>query len=564
MMSLIQTFARFDKGVTCLLVLVLGLLMAGCATTASLRPQATRGAPAEMYGLSIVYKYPKHVVFEQARKAAKALGFTIEETGTNRAYFIAQRTVKVGKITVVGHGEILGVYFEEQGPMATMVTINSKRKIATNIFAKDFSKTLHSKIGRTLQALGEQSELGTHTGDRYRLTVNATPADSTIKIMNIVPKYRPGIELQPGQYDIWVIHPGYKKLHQWVEIRDSDLTFDVTLEQKPKKSGSETPDTAPPHIVILSPDPTTGNPRVLSSTATIRGHVSDTSGVAKVTVNGRTAVVEANGDFTAQVQLGLGANYIAVTAMDVHRNVSQRGFTIDRAVAAGTEHRRALVIGNAAYPTAPLRNPVNDAADVAAALRRLDFEVTVLRDATHQEIENAVEHFSRQLRRGGVGLLYYAGHGMQLNGENYLIPVDARLQTATDVKFEAVPVAWVLERMRDASNELNMVILDACRDNPFMRGWRSSQRGLAVMQVARGTLISYATEPGGVALDGDERNGIYTKHLLRHIEEEKLSVEQLFKRVRRGVYKETAGKQIPWETSSLTGDFYFVPGAAIN
>jgi uncharacterized caspase-like protein len=218
-----------------------------------------------------------------------------------------------------------------------------------------------------------------------------------------------------------------------------------------------------------------------------------------------------------------------------------------------------LVIGNAGYTAAPLRNPARDASSIADALKRLDFEVQLLCDATHKEMEGAIASFSRQLRRGGVGLFYYAGHGMQLNGQNYLIPVDAKLQSETEIKYETVHAAWVLERMEDAGNELNMVILDACRDNPFARSWRSSRKGLAMMQAAQGALIAYATEPGGVALDGNENNGIFTKHLLKSIEERDLSVEQLFKRVRQGVYEETGGKQLPWETSSLTGDFYFVP-----
>jgi uncharacterized caspase-like protein len=219
--------------------------------------------------------------------------------------------------------------------------------------------------------------------------------------------------------------------------------------------------------------------------------------------------------------------------------------------------RTALVIGNANYATMPLRNPVNDAADMAASLHQLGFDVTSLYDATRQQMQDAIHRFSQQLHQGGTGLLYYAGHGVQSYGQNYLIPVDIRLQKETDMKFEAVNVGWVLARMGAARNELNIVILDACRNNPFPRAGRSIQRGLAMVQAARGTLIAYATAPDDVALDGDGRNGIYTKHLLRYITEPKLAVEQMFKRVRIGVQEETQGKQIPWESSSLLGDFYF-------
>jgi uncharacterized caspase-like protein len=219
--------------------------------------------------------------------------------------------------------------------------------------------------------------------------------------------------------------------------------------------------------------------------------------------------------------------------------------------------RTALVIGNAAYPTAPLRNPINDASDLAAKPDDLGFAVTLLQNATHRQMEHAVDSFSRELRGGGVGLFYYAGHGVQLEGQNYLIPVDAELAEDVDVKYEAVHASWVLERMESADNELNLVILDACRDNPFGRRWRLLQRGLAVIQSARGTLIAYATAPGGVALDGKGRNGVYTKHLLRYITAPDWTVEQMFKQVRIAVVRETRGKQTPWESSSLLGDFYF-------
>ncbi|MEE8292282.1 MAG: caspase family protein, partial [Candidatus Tectomicrobia bacterium] len=154
--------------------------------------------------------------------------------------------------------------------------------------------------------------------------------------------------------------------------------------------------------------------------------------------------------------------------------------------------RIALVIGNAAYASAPLRNPVNDATDIAATLRQLTFDVTLLRDADFQRMEDALTTFSRQLRQGGTGLFYFAGHGVQVRGENYLIPLGARLDREQDVRYKALPVGQVLGAMEDAANGFNIVILDACRNNPFARRWRSSQRGLAVVQVAGGSLIAYA------------------------------------------------------------------------
>jgi hypothetical protein len=227
------------------------------------------------------------------------------------------------------------------------------------------------------------------------------------------------------------------------------------------------------------------------------------------------------------------------------------------ALAAPAEQRIALVIGNSAYRVAPLKNPVNDAADIAAALRNLGFEVILRTNASLKEMEEAIREFGGRLKKGGVGLFYFAGHGMQLGGNNFLIPVDARIETESDVKFECVDAGRVLGKMEDAGNSLNIVILDACRNNPFGRGFRSVEQGLAKMDAPAGSLIAYATAPGQIAADGEGRNGIYTKHLLRNISVPGLAIEDALKRVRIGVVEETRKKQIPWESSSMTGYFYF-------
>ena len=186
--------------------------------------------------------------------------------------------------------------------------------------------------------------------------------------------------------------------------------------------------------------------------------------------------------------------------------------------ALAQQRRTALVIGNAAYETGPLRNPVNDATDMAALLQRLGFEVSLLKDAKLRAMEEAIEVFSQKLRKGGVGLFYFARHGVQMAGENYIIPIGARISREQDVRFEAVQVGRVLGGMEDAGNDVNLIILDACRDNPFARSFRSgAQRGLAVSQAVRGSLMAYATAPGKTAADGNARNGVYTQQLLRYM-----------------------------------------------
>ena len=225
------------------------------------------------------------------------------------------------------------------------------------------------------------------------------------------------------------------------------------------------------------------------------------------------------------------------------------------------QRRMALVIGNAAYRSAPLRNPVNDAADMAASLQRLGFAVTELRDVNQQRMEEAVAQFSRQLRGGGVGLFYFSGHGVQVNGQNYLIPVDTQIETEADVKYHAIQADWVVENMKDAENELNIVVFDACRDNPLVRSWRSGQQGLAPVQSPTGVLIAYATAPGTKAEDGSDRNGTYTKYLLHFMQVPDLGVEEVFKQVRAAVARDTHKKQIPWVSTSILGDFYFIASA---
>ncbi len=228
---------------------------------------------------------------------------------------------------------------------------------------------------------------------------------------------------------------------------------------------------------------------------------------------------------------------------------------------AATEQRTALVIGNSAYESGRLKNPTNDASDIAAVLKKAGFTVVLKKDANLQTMEEAIEDFGNRLKRGGVGLFYYAGHGVQLNGTNYLIPVGERINKESDVRFKAFDVGRVLAEMENANNGLNIVLLDACRDNPFGKSFRSASRGLAIVSNApTGTLISYSTSPGRVAIDGEGRNSPYTRALLKYMQEPGTPITELFIKVRQKLRKETG--QVPWELSSIEGEFYFVPGKA--
>jgi hypothetical protein len=229
---------------------------------------------------------------------------------------------------------------------------------------------------------------------------------------------------------------------------------------------------------------------------------------------------------------------------------------------AATEQRIALVIGNSAYSSGPLKNPVNDAAAMATQLQKLGFTVILKKNANLRGMEDALTDFGDRLKRGGVGLFFYAGHGLQVGGANYLVPIGARISRESDIRYETLDAGKILDEMANANNGLNIVILDACRDNPYSRSFRNAARGLAIVSNApAGTFVSYSTSPGNVARDGDGRNSPYTEALLRYMKEPGLTIEQVFKGVRAKLGKETGGKQVPWELSSLQGEFYFVPGS---
>ena len=242
------------------------------------------------------------------------------------------------------------------------------------------------------------------------------------------------------------------------------------------------------------------------------------------------------------------------------------------AMIAVAENRVALVVGNNAYlHTARLENPLNDARDMAIALKRAGFDVVEALDADKRKLDGALRSFADRLTRADVALLFYAGHGLQVGAQNYLVPVDAKLERERDLEFEAVKLDFVPRQMEiDRDGKTTIVILDACRDNPLARnlartmGTRSGAvgRGLAAASTGLGTFIAYSTQPGNVALDGDGRNSPFAMALLKHMHTAGRNLPATMIEVRKDVVAATGGKQVPWDHSALTGDFYFVPGAA--
>lgn len=329
---------------------------------------------------------------------------------------------------------------------------------------------------------------------------------------------------------------------------------------------------APPQITWLSPQFSNTS----SSSKTVKAKVciksdSELENVqflvnGKVKVNYATRgynIVNANCDYTIErdVPIEVGSNNITVKVTNAGGEVTSdiRTVTLESESNALDQKRLALVIGNGEYLLSPLKNPVNDAKLMASELRKLGFDVMSYTDLSRNDMISKMREFGNKLsQQKGVGLFYYAGHGIQLNGENYLVPVSAVINKEQDVELESVNLKRVLGEMDYAQNDLNIVILDACRNNPFARSFRSGGgNGLATTTAPKGTFIAYATAPGSVASDGTGKNGLYTQELVKALEQPGYKIEDVFKAVRNNVYKMSNEMQVPWENSSIFGDFYF-------
>ncbi len=221
------------------------------------------------------------------------------------------------------------------------------------------------------------------------------------------------------------------------------------------------------------------------------------------------------------------------------------------------ENRVALVMGNSAYKTAPLRNPNNDAKDMAVKLKSMGFTVIERSNLTVKQIGSTLREFRSKLSPGSVALVYYAGHGLQIKGENYFPTVDAEIAGEEDVTNQSLAMKQIMDVLEDAKTRLNLVFLDACRNNPYQRSFRSSSDGLSKVNAPSGTLISFATRPGSVAADGSGRNGLYTGALLEAMDSRSDQIEQVLKRVVTRVKTISKNQQEPWMEGSIDGEFCF-------
>jgi len=260
-----------------------------------------------------------------------------------------------------------------------------------------------------------------------------------------------------------------------------------------------------------------------------------------------------------EINLQKGKNTIKIIATNSKTTISSELRNIDFTEVA-YEHRLALIIGNSKYKSAPLRNPENDAASMAEALRGLNFEVIEILNGDKEAMRKGIRDFYTRLNENrGVGLFYYAGHGIQVKGENFLVPIKHDIQEEYEVADRTIRVNSVLLAMENSGTRMNIVILDACRDNPYARSMRSGSRGLAqIYAEGSGSIIAYATAPGSTASDGEGKNGLYTQELLKAINTPGLEIGMVFRRVLTNVKRQSSGKQLPWTNSSIEGEFYFV------
>ncbi len=308
------------------------------------------------------------------------------------------------------------------------------------------------------------------------------------------------------------------------------------------------------------------------SNITIDGKIEPFVTYAKFFINEVPVLLSANGAFRSNYNLKEGKNtinfkltqnntLITTKQIIINYETEKSNKTISNPIINTNDKRLALVIGNADYQFGGvLANPENDAKSMAAALKQIGFDVLEYTNANQKEIKKAIDEFGDKLKLYDVGLFFYAGHGVQVKGSNYLVPVDANLSSENDVEYDCVNAERILAKMEDAGSKVNIVVLDACRNNPFERSWtRSTQgKGLAFMNAPSGSLIAYATSPGTTASDGSGQNGLYTSALLQHLSTPNITILEMFQQVRSTVMEKSGDIQVPWESTSLKGNFYFV------
>lgn len=325
----------------------------------------------------------------------------------------------------------------------------------------------------------------------------------------------------------------------------------------------------PSEIKIINPpvNRNYGEETINSTLLTLEGKIEGSDRINTLFVNDQKVAFNADGSFVTPIELNPGKNRIRVAALGSSSGVIQKDIYLNcepktaekispTSSSKDYKKRVALVIGNADYTAGgKLINTTSDAKSMAATLKDLGFEVILLENATYERMKNSIYAFGDKIQDVDVSIFFYAGHGLEVDGVNYLVPIDADIQSHLDIKQKCIPMTGVLNTMEFANDEgLNMVILDACRNNPFPAGKRGGA-GLARVNAPSGTLIAYSTDPGSVASDGTGSNGLYTGELLKQLQTSQ-RIEDIFMNTRNSVERISEGKQRPWEEARLKGVFY--------
>ncbi len=324
----------------------------------------------------------------------------------------------------------------------------------------------------------------------------------------------------------------------------------------------------PAEIKVTSPvlNRSYGDQVVKESSVTVEGKIEGQDKITQVFINDEKAELSFDGTFRSNINLVPGKNRVRISAQNTQSQVISKDVYLNSEPAAEKNllppnankynKRVALVIGNADYTaTAKLRNTLNDAKAITATLKTLGFEVITIENGNYETMKNAIYAFGDRIQDVDVSMFFYAGHGLEVDGINYLVPVDANIQSHIDIKQKCIPLTGVSNTMEFANDEgLNMIILDACRNNPFPAGKRGGA-GLARVNAPSGTLIAYATDPGSVASDGEGTNGLYTGELIKQLKVSQ-RIEDIFMHTRNNVEQLSGGKQRPWEEARLKGIFY--------
>ncbi len=372
--------------------------------------------------------------------------------------------------------------------------------------------------------------------------------------MNCTPTYDIVLIKVQDKYYVPIGKPGIRYLNS-VSTNNNSYTPPVTSSVN-----------KPPTIQITEPDISRGFRNVQNKSIRVVGVATDSDGIYEVTINGLEAALGSDGYFSLDVPLAIGDNTVNVVATDTKLKSSNRTFRVSRESGSSTvvstytpdEKRVALIVGNSNYKGAASLgvNPINDARDMSTALKSLGFDVVLRTDANQDTMTDAIRAFGRMSRDADIALFYFAGHGMQVDKTNYLLPLGVDITSKNDVDFECIDVNSVQRVMEvNNPNRLNLMILDACRNNPFRSWSRGGDTGLAEMKVPSGTLIAYSTSPGSVASNGGSRNGLYTGELVKQLKIPQ-RLEDVFINTRNEVERKSGGAQSPWEEARLKGAYY--------